>query len=202
MGKGVILSIICTVFSVFESPHFHASKLLLLPASYLKIHGSTNISSFSCVYFENSASDTFDISIVPEGETYFLDADIHIPIKNIDCGNRYMNDDLQELLNERYYPMVSIHFSSSEIFSAVATGKNGNTKIFSPISLAIAGNSNSYPFHLQISRMDDHTFSLSGNKKINIKDFDLEPPQRVLGLVKVDKEIEVEFLLKFTFLDR
>ena len=63
------------------------------------------------------------------------------------------------------------------------------------LELFIAGKSQSYFIPLTVSKEDtDHIF-VSGVLKLNIADFDLVPPKKVFGLIKVSEHIEIDFKL-------
>ena len=63
------------------------------------------------------------------------------------------------------------------------------------VTYKINGIPNNYYIPVKLEKKESH-FKISGNKKINIKDFDLDPPRKVLGIVKVRDSI----LIKFNFL--
>jgi len=170
--------------------------------SYLKIHGRTNVNSFSCGYREEIPKDTLSISISRMGDKILLsNAEMKVPVKGLDCGNAMMNSDLQALLKQDEHPEIAIRIKSLELSERFA--KANETGFidagYAVVEFELAGVSKEYRIPIDsYNELIDQYFL--GKKTINITDFNLSPPKKFLGLVKVEEEIAIDFRLNLNFL--
>ncbi len=60
------------------------------------------------------------------------------------------------------------------------------------VDLTITGQTKSYSIPFE-THQNDSKIHLKGNKRISIRDFGLEPPITMMGLIKVSEWIEIQF---------
>ena len=94
-----------------------------------------------------------------------------------------MNSDFQDLLLSEKYPELVIELNKVEALAG--------EYVKAYVTVQIAGKTNNYTMPVLLK---EHGYQ--GKLKINIKDFDLVPPKKALGLIEVDEMIEVQFDLK------
>ncbi|CAL66399.1 YceI family protein [Christiangramia forsetii] len=180
--------LICAGFLLFSvlltaQQDFKNEIIKILKSSELVIAGSTNVNKFNCEFDINKISGERTVQISEKDNTlYFKDFELHLEIDAFDCGNKRMNSDFQDLLVSEEFPEIVIFLNNAELISEEYAK--------AMISLEIAGHKRHYelPVHLDKNRFQ-------GTLKINITDFQLEPPKKALGLIEVDEMIEVQFNL-------
>lgn len=170
--------------SGFPQKDLEREKIIILPESSLTITGSTNVNQFEC---------NFDIHLICEPKTFsysfeddkivFHDLNLKLLTNGFDCGNKRMNSDFQDLLNNEVYPSIDIQVSRVELISSEYA------KAFIQVKLAGKDRAYELPVQLQNERF-------RGKFKINIRDFGLEPPTKALGLIEVYEMIQINFNLK------
>lgn len=180
-----------------------AVTVMIEDNSYLKIEGRTNVNNFSCGYRDEIPQDTMAISISQsEGKALLTNAEMKVPVKGLDCGNAMMNSDLQNLLQQDKHPEIIIRIKSLEPSEQLMGGVDETGFIdagHAIVEFEIAGVANEYRIPLNsYNELIDQYFL--GKKTINIKDFNLSPPKKFLGLVKVEEEITIDFRLNLDFL--
>lgn len=162
--------------------------------SFVRIRGRTNVSTFECSYDSELSYKTFKVGAkkIVDGSTCFDDAVIQLSTGSFDCGLREMTKDFQELLEKEEHPYMTMEVQ------CMANDLIGGDIIHeSEVKFSIAGISNFYTIPFE-SRRDGDRILCIGRKEINIRDFNIEPPTKLFGLVKVHNIITVEFNIALT----
>ena len=107
---------------------------------------------------------------------------------NFDCGGPGINNDFQELLKTKTYPRVFIKLNE-----IVKDRDNGNL-LQALVDLEIAGVTKSYT--VPVTFKEEGVTSVKGVLALNIRDFNLEPPKKALGMIVVKDVIEINFDLE------
>jgi hypothetical protein len=159
-------------------------------ASTLEIHGSSNINNFTCGsgYF-NSNSVLVEVS--SQGHN-FISGKILLDAKAFDCQNRIMNRDFQNTLKAAEYPEIKIEFL--ELKEVNGNGRTSQAEGW--VEITIAGKKKKYPIVCEVKYINEHQNILTGKQIFRFSDFGLEAPQKAMGMVRVDNEINVEFRLQ------
>jgi hypothetical protein len=151
---------------------------------FVRIEGSTNLNSF--VFFQkltNSAQ-----AQVNDGDKK-SQLSINIPAHNFEASNPLMYKDFLELIKAHEHPIIRIIiFYNPKEF--LVTSKN---KISSIIEIKLAGHQQSYTIPGTLHQCSDQTIRVEGSIKLNLNDFNLEPPTKFFGMVKVNDEVYVNF---------
>ena len=96
------------------------------------------------------------------------------------------------LVNAEEYPFIQIEIEPGK--SADFDETSGRTRFRSKIS--IAGKTNEYVIPSEISTCPASGYMLKGNLLVNLTDFEIEPPRKVLGAVKVNNEVFISFAFR------
>lgn len=156
-------------------------------ADYIQINGSTNVKHFRFIQ-ELSEKKELDI----KWDKKFNLLEFKIPVNNFKSTNRKMDEDFMELIKADEYPyiQITIHVMNAQLISFV------NDTVFYPeINVQLAGKSHSYRTSVQLRRCQDQSNHVFGEVHLNLDDFDLEPPLIFFGLVKVKKDVLINFAL-------
>lgn len=163
-------------------------QIKILSGSSINIAGKTNVSSFSCFHCEEIASYSEIVEVVSTPKVLRPDiAYIHAKSTAFDCGIKQMTNELQDLLCTNSYPYLEIDIHS---FSNVK-----ENSLLAHVDLTIAGTKRPVTIPITITRENDVLFC-RGEKELNIVDFNITPPIKLMGLVKVKEHIQVTFDLK------
>ena len=168
-----------------------------------KINGKTNVNSFEC---ECEDQGTFKnnsfYGIVEKGKIDFQEAILKIPVLSISCGNRLMNSDLYSLLKSESHPHIKVHFLSAD-WDVQAIWDNDLSKNdmigHFDVMITIAGVSRNERVEIHQSEIDAKKYILatSGEVNMSLHDFNIEPPVKFMGMVKVKEDINLELDLVF-----
>ncbi|MBN1599736.1 MAG: hypothetical protein JW894_15680 [Bacteroidales bacterium] len=169
--------------------------------SSLIITGFTNFGTFSCSYDINILIDTLDIEITKSdnGCLNFANLQLNLPVSNFSCGNVIMNKDFRNLLNYKEYPEIEWQILCIDISNLNNWNVLRSDTLQVNTIMKIAGEKQEYWIAVKVNKQDDR-LSFSGNLPVNIRDFKLEPPHKVFGLVNVYPTINIGFSIKVNIL--
>lgn len=152
--------------------------------SVVTIHGSSNVNRF---YFTNDK-----VYIQNEAGNFVNENFIRIPVETFKASNSKMLADFHDMMNAEDHPFIHIEIEPGRTADFDET--SGLTRFRSVIS--IAGKSNQYVIPGEITSCDISGYMLKGNLMLKLTDFDIDPPRKVLGAVKVNDEVFINFVFR------
>jgi hypothetical protein len=158
--------------------------------SYISINGRSNISTFSFTYNTPYAADAWQIIEIKDIGFFSL----AVPVRDFEASNPFMYDDFLELIKAREFPVLKIIIPKEWIEKAY---KNKGTSC-PEIEIMLAGVTRIYKIDCNLYDCGSNRF-IQGLKMIKLSDFNIQPPVKLNGLVKVSDEIAVNFGLFITF---
>ena len=173
--------------------------------SYLVINGHTNVNNFSCVYDGNFYRDTLTVKAVSQGDYMHLEnAVLKLKTKYFDCRNNMMNSDFRDLLQADKYPNIIIHVMEinknlQEVQKLLVSNTNKKGVILS-VKIDLAGKEKSYELPVEIKQVKDERFYI-GHLDLDIRDFGLSPPKKMLGLITVNERVSIDFMVRISLVD-
>jgi hypothetical protein len=187
-----ILSLLmaCQSFAVLSQPHEWVTKSSKCE-NYLYISGESNVNQFSFRYSKANLPGKYNGSLQDTGII-----EISIPIRDLEPSNPMMYGDFLVLMKASEYPMIKVAFSKQQLQSA-----RWDLPETCPYTrITIAGITKAYKIQCSVVNCSENLY-LSGEKIIKLSDFQIKPPEKLLGLVKVNNEISVNFGFIITFTD-
>jgi hypothetical protein len=172
-------------------------SVVIAPSSHIIINGNTNVSAFNC-HYSNGFTEPVDIKLRKDKNKIEIDnARLKIPIECINCHNTLMNNDLKELLNAGETPDIVIDIYDFYEKIIVSDELNSNIVGFGTanVDIAVAGITNEYNIEF-IDRRKDNEIIITSAVKLKLKSFGLDPPKKMLGLIRLYDNIEIEILLR------
>lgn len=179
-----VLGLICSGF-------VEQGRWVIDPKSRLTIHGSTNVNSFECKLRQYHNNDTLEFIRHSESiEMTFERNRMRIPVKGFHCGNNQITKDFLSTLNSDTYPHLEIFFRSFKNNSI-----RDNSYIEGVVDITLAGATKRYVVKYLAKKPQRDIIHLTGTRAVNFSDFNLSPPQKMMGLIQVQECLEVEFNL-------
>lgn len=189
--KILFLHILFISLTGFTAAFGQIKKLVKIntQASYVEIHGSTNVNSFNCHYNAKLPGNEFEVTLIKNGNVIEIEHEaLFLKVLNFKCPNPQMTDDLHDLLEYENYPVIIFQLK-----------KITNNKI-AHIMIEMAGEKQFYTVTLKNSLKNNELIS-SAVMDLCISDFGLEAPEKFFGMVKVNENIEVEFKIDMNIYD-
>ena len=176
--------------------------LFILPKSYgdeyallcrlqnISIEGKTNVNRFEFLYDTSSIKRVQSCGEKRDGPSSSTHAEFKLPVKAFDSDNNKMNRDFYKMLEASQHPEIIVKIEKSKLQRMV----EGELLSSIEINLTLAGKTRvvktdfSYP-----TEFSGDKILLKGKTTINLNDFSLTPPKKMLGLVRVDETILINF---------
>jgi len=165
----------------------------LLENSSLIINGSTNLTTFKLVQNGDKLLRKTQLikTIQTKNKVHLSENKLSISVNGFTSDNKIALDGFLELLKVDIHPNLIVEFNYLEKIKTEKT-KFVNTKTL--VSFTITGVTKQYIIPITAT-LDGNKYTITGNKSINIRDFKLEPPVKMMGLVKVSEWINIDFCL-------
>lgn len=159
-------------------------------SSFLVIRGESNVNRFSFTFI-NPAPDKV-------GNTHYNlmwnGKELFIPVREFEASNPHMYKDFLQQMKESRYPYISIRFT--DFSTEEHAGYSGYLKY--NVRITLAGVTREYAIDCELASCGDN-FTIRGSEILKLTDFNIPPPQKLNGLIKVRDEISVSFSLMINF---
>ncbi|MBD3616095.1 MAG: YceI family protein [Gracilimonas sp.] len=169
--------------------HAQNDTVRLSNESKLSIKGKSNVNEFRCQAEHDLQQDSLNYSYQVEADTVTVNGVLlALEIDQFDCGKRAINRDFRSTLKYKEYPFIEIILN--ELVLDEATGIVPQE---AKVTIRIAGVERKYTVPLNTFSSSEEDFTVGGNKVLYMTDFGLTPPSPMLGLIKVEDELDIEF---------
>ena len=159
----------------------HPRNLTLAKESKLWLEGTSTVRSFKC------SATKLDMAVVAETEEAPAEmvktASLVVPVAQLDCGNKTMNEHMRKALKAESNPQISWKMTSYQVqgSNVVINGK-----------LTIAGKENAIELK-GTGSADNGTIRFKGSKQFKMTEYGVKPPSLMLGTMKVGDPVTVSF---------
>ncbi|WP_167616426.1 YceI family protein [Maribellus sediminis] len=154
--------------------------------NYVLIKGSSNINKFEFINYNTKINNQ-------KAENQNHTQNIHIPVYDFSGPNKLMLNDFYQLLNAAKYPFINIRLESYD--SAEFDEETGGTLLQTQIT--IAGKTHNYIIPCEVDHCENEGLIIKGNLEVKLSAFDIDPPRKVLGTVKVDDKVYITFSFNY-----
>lgn len=152
--------------------------------SEVSIKGKSNVNSFECKYNSDFIENNLQVSIAITNNKILLEgAKLSIKSTGFDCAHKMITKDFKTILKAEDYPHIVINVKEINAFTENITAK---------LNVKIAGVEKEY---LVPVIFNSNTNNVKGQLKLNIKDFKLKSPKKLLGMVVVNDNVDINFNL-------
>jgi hypothetical protein len=159
--------------------------------STLEVAGKTNVNSFTCNISQYNEKDT--IAFFGESnKTIKLNGDLTMDILSFDCHSSMVNKDMQKTLKADEYPKLKIRFLTLQNMPLL---QQKSEQVKGWLEVELAGVIKRIEIIYTISKAGNNFIQMSGNRNFTFSDFNLSPPQKFAGLIKIRDEFNVNFQL-------
>lgn len=190
---------ICVGILLFAGIHLAYSpaapnyRWAVLKSSNLRVFGTTNVNKFNCDITEYAALDTISCNKIKLKEGYTMAGGLQLDVKSFNCHNPIMTSDLRKTLKSKDYPYLYVRFIN---IAKLPDLKPSAETIGGWVEIEIAGVVRRFDMQYTISSASAEQVVLSGKRQLLFSDFNITPPSRLGGMIKVNNELEVSFTLQ------
>ena len=192
--KAILIFLAITLVTTHLTAQTLEHRLIVQPSSTLNIEGTTNINTYECAIIRYAGNDTL---VLHEGgrniRPVFVKGAVELDATSCDCGLSLMTSDFRKAINSKEYPSIIIDFISFERMPVYATVPD---KFKGILKISLGGVTKLFEVNCTINATQAGIIHLVGSRVFLFSDFNIIPPTRVLGAVKVDDSLKVSFHLQ------
>lgn len=167
-------------------------RLIVQPTSKITIDGQTNVNSFTCAIKRYTGSDTLVLVESGKRKPVFRQGAVGLQAASFDCGLQLMTHDFAQTIKAKEFPKVSIEFIS---FERVPRYDKKEDTFKGKMKISLAGVTRSFEVDCTIGTEPSGLIHLKGGRDFTFAEFNLQAPSRMMGLVKVQETLKVNFHL-------
>lgn len=198
----VSATFIWLIFSGLQNPpsvkHSISAQLeySILDGSKIAVLGSTNINEFVCFSEEKYGKRKVDFSLDEHKTTIqFSNAILKLPVASLDCGNVVMNGNLCRTLKSDSYPYIIVDLKEARSKDGSTINLANLTQLIAKVDLTLAGVRKTKEIRFSGKQTAPGHFYFNGLHNLSLKEYNLETPAALFGLIKVGDDIGVRFNL-------
>jgi hypothetical protein len=175
------IALVLLLMAMGNSPK---ADFLVISQKQITINGNTSLGKFSCRYQVQDLCDT--LSLRTDARKMAL-LQFSIPVKEFCCGNFLLNKDFQRTLRAKDFPVAEVRviqlqqINSRQYKGVVQLSVAGKLVVFNNVQFTgIKTNEGN---------------ALETRLQLNTTTLELNNPQRLAGLVKVDDMLDIDIRL-------
>lgn len=165
------------------------------PNSRFWIQGDATVRTFTCVVTGIKGTARLppaQDSLPTRADGEQTEVLVRVPVRAVDCGNSRMTRDLQETLKMKEHPEIRFQLVHATVGEPADTSAQWR-RVDALGPLTIAGTKRLTRLHAAARAYDDEHFRLRGCLPIRMTYFNIDPPTKAFGLIRVKNRVEVQF---------
>lgn len=195
--KSVLLLFATLIYTGEVFSFQSTSTFVPVNESRLWIEGSSNVNQFECRAEEYAGEATLpeadnDTSAPISTTNELLSIKIDIQVDSIECGKRKMNQDLQKALKADQFPEITFLFQEASILKEPQNIEEGFQLEVQGL-LTVAGTTKEISFTTEAYYTGKNKVRALGGTTINMTDYGVQPPTALMGLIRANEELTVNF---------
>jgi hypothetical protein len=180
------IGFIVGIFICLGFVSINPTRVVITEQSQIVIKGKSNVNSFQCQYNSSLLEEEYCISFLKQRNAIVCrGAAIEIKSNGFDCKHKMITKDLKTILQADEFPNIKIELLELNDIATPITAK---------VNVSIAGQKNTYTLPVQYNAKNNN---VKGLLKINIEDFALKAPKKLLGAIVVNNQVDIDFNLYF-----
>ncbi len=188
--------LVIALLAMLNSAYSQNSGLSVTQASEMTITGTSTLHNWTCNVTEVKGTVKIDEKILKKGEFKKGDkidaVSISVPVLSIKSERgETMEQKMYNALKYEENPNISFSLTDNQ----VTTPGKETFEVEAKGNLSIAGKTNAVSMSVMGKRDADGKYSFEGSYKLNMKDYDMEPPTAMFGQIVTGDEVEISFKL-------
>lgn len=150
------------------------------------------MNKFQCVIKEYTGTDTLLLTAERGKGAHFKKGLAKLNASGFDCGMNVITNDFRESIQSDKYPHIKINFIS---FERVPKYETTEEKFKGKLTITLGDVAVPCELRCSIVKDEKNLIHLRGKRTFKFSDFNLKPPTKMMGAIKVDENITVNFHL-------
>jgi hypothetical protein len=167
-------------------------RLAIHSSSTVSINGKTNVNKYDCGIAGYKGSDTLLLTAERGKGAYFKRGLARLDAAAFECNMKVITNDMAETIQSDKYPYIELNFIS---FERVPKYEATEEKFKGDLTIKLADVAVPCEVRCSIVKDENGLIHLRGHHNFKFSDFKLQPPSKMMGMVKVEEKITVNFHL-------
>ncbi|MCW3080538.1 YceI family protein [Segetibacter sp.] len=167
-------------------------KWIIEKSSTLRIDGKSNVNSFSCDIEGYNRKDNIITGSYSISQPVTLSGSLTLEIIQFNCHRSLITSDFRKTLKADKHSEMVIRFLKIESMPEL---KEKSELIKGLVEVEVAGVTKEIEINYSFSKTDSDLVQLNGEKNFSFSDFNLKPPRKLAGLVRIKDDFKVSFKL-------
>lgn len=176
-----------------EDPKPYALKWVVDKSSTLRVMGRSNVNQFSCLVGSYNQKDTLTLISAGNGGSVKFNGSLQIEIQQFNCNSKLITSDLRKTLKAKEHPVLKVRFLSLE---QTPDFKKSSQIIKGWVEVELAGVKKVMQIPFEFNDTNNTITLMDGEKIFCFTDFNLSPPTKMAGTIKIKDEFLVDFRLR------
>ena len=173
-------------------------KYTIAPESTMSVIGTSTLHHWTSTVTKITGYMELDQKIASKGELKkgdeIFEVNVTVPAKSIiSPRGATMDKKTYDALKSEQHPDIIFEFSKIKVGDII----DGNIHVVAKGNLTIAGKTNFVEIPVTGKVNSSSQMVFSGSYKLNMKDYDMEPPSAMFGQIVTGEEVEIKFELVF-----
>lgn len=122
-----------------------------------------------------------------------INISVSLPVKSLNCGKRAMNRDMYGALKAEEHPEINYRVLQASLRDEPADTLQGEwMNIQTHGIMEIGGVQDTTTVFVQ-GKISDNRFQVRGSKNIHMDTYNIDPPSKMMGLIRANKNLTVHF---------
>ena len=118
--------------------------------------------------------------------------DVQIPVSSLKSGKKDMDKKMYEAMKVKQFPTIHYKLTSLQVPSG-ATAQEESYNVQTVGELTVAGVTRELRMPMTLRVINSRNIQITGATTMKMTDFNVKPPQAMLGMIKSGDRIEVKF---------
>jgi hypothetical protein len=179
----LLCSALLNLIFVFATLPVFADAIVFVPGSQIKLNGDSSVRKFSSISTSLSLRGTAKALKNPLLAWTPTEVEVALPVNSLKSDSATLDEHMYEKLKADQFSQIKI------LLTHFMFEKNSVTAVG---TLTIAGVTKTIEIK-GAAKTDGNTLNVSGNYTLLMSDYGITPPTMMLGTVKTDDKIEIEY---------
>lgn len=192
MKKLILILVLLPMIFGFKGTENTVKKLAVRKESKISILGSSNVNHFSFDIKNYSGNDTLILAgNANDNGAIFKKGVLRLEVNDFKNPNPILTKDFRKIIKSKTYPQILMLFKN---LSNYPRAHNGTEQGVAEVQIFLSGQTKIIKLHVKTQKESD-VILLSGTAKLCFSDFGLSAPEKVMGFIDVNDELQVNFQL-------
>ena len=166
-------------------------EVMITGPGVVKINGSSNVNNFSLNY-QKAISGKRRVELGPNQNNKISltgDTKIALEVNAFSSSHGMITRDFKKMLKSDQFPNINIELSR------IIVNKDTPAKNYAIAIITLANTKRLEVLPVNIVRRGTNVFSLNSKHKISLKNYNLEPPKKMIGMISVNDAVVIDITL-------